>query len=115
MTSADILNNLEQNIKVGTEAVDFGKALDRLFINRDFKRVILDGYFKDESVRLVHLLSDPSMQSPEKQKAIHQQMTAIGELSQYFSVIRFHAKQGEKSVSECEDLREEILAEECNA
>lgn len=111
MNATDILNNLELNIKAGTEAVDFGKALDRLFANRDFKRVVLEGYFKDEAVRLVHLFSDPAFQSVEKQQSIQQQMLAIGHLHQYFQVIKFHARQGEKSVAESEDLREEILAE----
>ena len=112
MTQSDLLESIATNIKVGTEAVEFGKALERLQANRDFKRVILDGYFKDEAVRLVQLISEPDMQSAEKQQSIHQQMVAIGQLGQYFRVIKFHARQGEKSVYESEELREEILAEE---
>ena len=111
MTPSDILKSLEANIKVGNDAVDFGKALERLHNNKDFKRVILDGYFKDEARRLVHLLSAVDMQTKDKQESIIKQMEGIGQLSQYFNVVKFHARQGQKSVDECEELREEILVE----
>lgn len=111
MTPSEILKTLENNIKVSGEAVDFGKALERLYNNKDFKRVIVEGYFKDEPIRLVQLLSAVDMQTPDKQQSIMQQMVGIGQLQQYFNVIKFHARQGQKSIEECEDLREEILTE----
>lgn len=115
MTITEQLNQIEKDIKVSTEVVDFGNALERLRSNRDFKRVVLEGYFKDEAVRLVHLSADPSMQSPEKQESIKQQMNAIGQLNQYFNTVFFRARQAGKYIADAEEMRHELIAEEATS
>lgn len=112
MNITEQLNQIEKDIKVSTEVVDFGNALERLRSNRDFKRVVLEGYFKDEAVRLVHLSADPSMQSPEKQESIKQQTLAIGHLVQYLNTVFFRARQAGKYIADAEEMRHELIAEE---
>lgn len=103
---------IEENIKQAQKFVEAGEALERLKSNRDFKRVVLDGYFEREAVRLVHLKSDQNFQSTEMQKAIIAQIDAIGAVSQYFSTVLHKAAIARKAISSDEEAREEILEEE---
>ena len=108
---ANELEQIESSIKQSKRTVDLGSALERLFDNRDFKQVITEGYFNQEAVRLVHLKSDPNMQSPDTQKAIISQMDSIGYLNQYFSTVLALASMASKSIDADEQTREDLLAE----
>lgn len=108
---ANELEQIESSIKHAKRTVDLGSALERLFDNRDFKQVITEGYFNQEAVRLVHLKSDPNMQSPDTQKAIISQMDSIGYLNQYFSTVLALASMASKSIDADEQTREDLLAE----
>jgi len=105
---------IEENIKQARRLVDVGDALERLKNNRDFKKVMIEGYFEQEAVRLVHLKSDQNVQSPDMQKSINAQIDAIGAVSQYFSTILHKASVARKAIASDEEAREEILEEELN-
>jgi CHAT domain-containing protein len=109
--SNETLQAIEANIREAKKIVDQGDALERLRSNRDFKKVILDGYFADEAIRLVHLKASPAMQSPDMQKSIISQMDAIGSLDQYFTTVLQKASIARKAISADEETRDEILAE----
>jgi hypothetical protein len=98
---------IEQNIKEAAEQVATGSALARLFVNRDFKKVVLEGYFREESIRLVHLLADPNMQTAEKQTAIVNEMRAVGAFREYLRMVEHKASLASKSIA----FDEETLAE----
>lgn len=104
----DQIQEIEQNIKESRKTVDFGDALVRLHSNRDFKRVIVEGFFAEEAIRLVHLKSDANMQTPEKQQSILSQIDAIGSLKQYFKTAMFKADLARKSIAFDEQTREEL-------
>ena len=106
------LQQLELNIKQAQKMADLGDALERLRNNRDFKKVIEEGYFKDEAVRLVHLMSDSNMQSPEIQTSIHKQMIAVGVFRDYLETLNTRADMARRSVAADEATRDEILADE---
>ena len=89
-----------------------GDALERLYMNKDFKKVITEGYFENEAIRLVHLKADPNMQSVDSQKGIMQQMDSIGSLKQYFHLQRYLAESAGKSINFDEQTRQDMLAEE---
>jgi hypothetical protein len=105
---------IEENIKQAKKIVEVGEALGRLQNNRDFKRVVIEGYFEQEAIRLVHLKSDPNLQSPDSQKSILAQIDAIGAVSQYFSTVLHKASIARKAIASDEEARDEILAEELN-
>lgn len=105
----DQIQEIEQNIKESKKTVDFGDALVRLQSNRDFKRVILEGYFNEEAIRLVHLKSDSNMQTPDKQQSILLQIDAIGTLKQYFNTVLFKANLARKSIAFDEQTRDELI------
>ena len=106
------LQQLESNIKLAQKIVDMGDALDRLRNNRDFKKVIGDGYFEQEAIRLVHLMSDSNMQSPETQQSIHKQMIAVGVFREFLETLNVRANMARRAVEADEATRDEILAED---
>ena len=110
MDSSDI-QQIEANIKQSQKIVDLGESLERLRSNRDFKKVILEGYFEQEAIRLVHLKADPNMQTQERQQSILLQMDAIGSLNQYFNTLYMRATMANKAIVSDEQMRDELLAE----
>ena len=106
------VQRIEQNIRQAKEIVEFDKALQRLTENRDFQKVIQEGYFKAEAIRLVHLKADPSMQTPERQASVIAQMDAIGGLVSYLRTVSAAASMAMKAVESDEATLEEIAAEE---
>ena len=105
------LQAIENNIKQAQKTADLGDSLERLKSNRDFKKIVLEGYFEQEAIRLVHLKSDPNMQSADSQKAIATQMDAIGMFKQYLGLVSFKAALAGKSIEADEYARDELLEE----
>lgn len=107
-----LIEQIESDIQENKTVVEIAEALQRLRKNRDFKRIIEEGYFYDEAVRLVHLKSDPAFQTPERQRDILTQIDAIGALSQYFQTIRHRAGIAAKAIDAGIEERDALLAEE---
>ncbi|MGH1461222.1 MAG: hypothetical protein ACRBB6_04220 [Neptuniibacter sp.] len=106
------LETVEVSMEQAKKALGLRKNLERLTSNRDFKKVVLEGYFEQEAQRLVHLKAVPSMQTPEHQESIMKQIDAIGAVRNYFNTIMVFGAQAEKEMVSLEETREEILAEE---
>ena len=102
---------LDQNIQENKKIASLGQAVHRLRANRDFKEIFIEGYFKHEALRLVTLLSHPAMQTPEHQKSILTQMTAISAVDQYLTEVLRQASLAESNIAADEQTREEVLAE----
>jgi hypothetical protein len=110
--SQEQIQAIEANIREAKKFVEQGEALERLRTNRDFKKVISEGYFEREAIRLVHLKADPNMQSPEMQKSIVAQMDAIGSLDQYFKAVFQQANMARKAISSGEEMIDELRDED---
>jgi hypothetical protein len=111
MSQSDIAR-IEQDIKDAKVAIDLGNSLERLRSNREFKKVVLEGYFEKESVRLVLLKADPAMGHPETQGRIHKAIDAIGTLHDYFNAIAVSADSAERSIRANEKELEQLRKEE---
>lgn len=109
--SSNEIRQVEQNLSQAKKLVAIGEALQRLYSNRDFKKVIIEGFFEQEAIRLVHLKSDPAMSSNQHQENILKQMDAIGNLNQYFMTITKLASIASKTVDEDENTLAELLME----
>jgi len=113
MSSTDSqVQQIELNIRESKKQLDLGDALARLKSNRDFQKVIQQGYFEVEAIRLVHAKSDANLQSPESQRAILSQMDAIGTLAQYFHTVAFKAEMARKAIAYDTEVLNEMLAGE---
>jgi len=103
---------IELTIEQAKNLIKRGESLKKLYNNKDFKNVILEDYFKDNAIRLVHLRSDPNCQTDEIQGNILREMDGVGSLKKYFNVILALASRAEQDLAAAEEAREEIAAEE---
>lgn len=110
MTDPTQIAELDRSIADNTKLVELAKSLDRLESNRDFRKIVTDGYFAQEAIRLVHLKADPAMQTPDKQASVLRQIDAIGILSDYLRTIRLQGETARKGVEDAETDRAELLA-----
>ena len=108
------LELLEAEVKEYKKVVEFAQAVKRLELNKDFKKVFTEGYFKDEAVRLVHLRSDPECQSKADQENILKALDAIGHLSQYLKKAILEGDLALKQIAMNEDIQQELIAEGLN-
>ena len=112
--STETINAIERNMEKAKAVLDFSAPLERLRGNRDFKKVVLEGYFEQEAIRLVHLKADPNMQSPAIKQSIESQIDAIGQLSQFFSTALQKASMASRQIEADQETIEELAAEELN-
>lgn len=68
-------------------AVMMYEALSRLHDNPDFQKVILEGYFKDEPVRLTSLLATDYIRREGVRPVLMEKLVAISTLEDYFQTI----------------------------
>jgi hypothetical protein len=72
--------------------VELKEALDRLENGQpqkgDFKKVILDGYFKDKAINGVSLLSTDYVKQNGLRSDVMEQLIAISALEDYFATIK---------------------------
>ena len=106
------IEEIELNIEQAKLIVANGTALDRLRNNRDFKKVIVEGYFEKEAIRLVHMKSDFNLQDEVSQRDIDLDIVAVGRLGKYFNEVLRRADLASKAIEADEQTREELLAEE---
>ena len=105
------IEQLEVSMENAKKMVEDADALIRLSTNPDFTRIITDGYFAEESSRLVLTKALPNMSSDELQKDINNAIIAIGYLKRHFNSIMAMAGMARKSINESEKTRAEILEE----
>lgn len=72
-------------------AIDKRSALQRLMANPDFVSIFIDGYCRDEAIRLVHLKGQGNMQSEHSQAQVLKQIDAIGMFREFQRVIFLEA------------------------
>ena len=115
MNPTNPTEQIEQEIEISIDqargAVNKKDAMDRLISNPDFDALFTDGYFTEESTRLVSLLSDSEWQTPEKQKSLVDDMRAISSLRQYIMNIRALGRQMERQIAASESTLEELRTE----
>lgn len=66
---------------------DMYKALERLHDNPDFKRVILEGYFKDRAVNGVSMLANRGVIENNRRGQLMEELVAVSHLQDFFITI----------------------------
>ena len=112
MNSEQQLHKLEISLENAKKAIELANCLQRLHDNPDFKTLILQDFFVDESSRAVRLKSDPNMAAPEKQKNVDDVITTIGGLTLYFGKIYRLGDMSVRALEADQTTREEILEEQ---
>lgn len=106
----NILARMEREEKTAKAQVGLAKVLERLQENRDFIKLITEGYFEQEAIRLVRAKANNEMQTPEKQAAIMKDIDGIGALYQYFDTVRALGQIANRHLENIEAQRTEIFA-----
>jgi hypothetical protein len=111
------MSNQDESVELETieieHYVDMGQALNRLKDNADFKKVILEGYFKDKALDSVSLLSMPVVKKRGERGDIMEDLVAISNLQFFFMVIdQMHRAAVEPTLSDAEEA--ELAAQEAS-
>ncbi len=104
------IEQIELSIEDAQKMVDRKAQLEKLFSNREFRKLIEEGYFKDEAARLVSALSDPVLE-PHREK-ITRSIEGIGALQQYFRTILRTGDAASQAIVEAREALAEIRADE---
>ena len=109
MTNA--VREIQVSIEEARETVALNDALERLNQNADFRKVILDDYFKDNAIRLVELKAAPQAQAEQVQANIMRDIDAIGALKQHFNMLRVMAEQAKASIDDSQETLNDMAEE----
>jgi len=109
--SQNEIEQVELSIEAAQEMVARGRAAERLALVPEFKRLVLDGYFRDEAARLAHLLSDPNI-SEEIRAHVNRDLLGLGAFKRYLHVLVQLGHRAENEIEEARDALEEMRAEE---
>lgn len=107
------IRELEIEVEKAKAIIDTYEALVRLEKNKDFKKVILDGYLKEFALNTVLIRGRMEFRSNATLlESNTRKLDSIGELAEYFRNLRGNAAQMRNLLAEAESTREEILSEE---
>ncbi len=110
MSQTDI-DHLEIEMDFAKELISLNEDMVKLFDYPPFKRLILEGYFKEEPVRLVKLKCDAEFRADDKQNLVDRQIFGIGALTQYFERIERGAAMAKEGMDDMENTHEQLLDE----
>ena len=105
--------NVEQvnaELKECDDVISMGEALERLAQNKDFKKVVMDGYFKEYVSDMVCHLDFPEVQ--EQRDYYLKAIKGVSALSLYFKQTSHAREIALKSKEELLIARTEIMTEE---
>lgn len=112
MNTESQLEQIEVNIEEARRVRELRNAADRLHENEDFKKVILEGFFKEDAARVVGMLATAeAAQNKVIKEMLQNRIVGIGELFQYLRQIHYMGQQADQTLADDEQTREEILAE----
>lgn len=113
MNNSDNIQHVELSLSEAKKIVDLGAAVKRLEKNRDFQKVVLDGYFGDEAKRLVYLTAD-SVLDEKSMQSVWGDIRAIGSLRQYLINRKIMGDIAEKEVNDHSEMLEEMRLEDAD-
>lgn len=82
---SELLSVEDTNSKYHIEMLE---ALERLEKNKDYIKVIEDGYFRDETLRITSLLSSYDIKSKGLRPELMENLVAISNLQNYLEAVR---------------------------
>jgi hypothetical protein len=106
--SQENIQEIEATIEEANEMIGLYNRCERLFKNKDFKEVIMKGYFENEAIRLTSLLGHPQMQGEQTQKNIINDLKGIAALQGYISKLEMQADRAKDSVAEAKQMLTEM-------
>ena len=84
------MSNLEEQQVLEEENrywIGMWNALERLQNNKDFEKVILQGYFKDKAINGVSMLANDAVVDGGRRTAVMEDLIAISSLQDFFIML----------------------------
>ena len=106
---SNVVKEIEVDLEDAKAAVAKSEALERLHQNKDFKEVVLQGYFRDHAADLTSLLAHPAM--TQQRELILRSIEAVGETQQYFSTVFQQGAMQAEAISQHETALSELAEE----
>lgn len=103
------MEQIEISIEEAKKLVRMGDDLRKLTSNREFKRVILDGYFKEEAQRLVSISADHALR--EHQPQIAESIRAISLFQQFLQMVDRTGNMARQQIEDLEGERDLLESE----
>lgn len=104
----DILN-LETQIERAEAVVAQRDMVDKLANNREFKKLIVEAFMKDECARLTHMSTDPNLSLQDRADALASAQAA-GYLKRWLNALVTMGNMAERDIPEARATLEELRA-----
>jgi hypothetical protein len=105
------VNQLERQRKDNEELIAKRDMALKLFTNREFKKLILDGFCLEDCARYAQLSSDPSLNAEQRADSLGLAQAA-GHLRRYLSVVVQMGHRGEAENAKVDEAINEARLEE---
>lgn len=103
---------IEVSLEDAQKLIDRKTKLIKLQDNAIFKKIFVEGYFKDEAARIAQAITNPEMMDDIEQRELLSQLKAIGHMQNYMLTIRQAGTTMELALKEEEERK---IQEELNA
>lgn len=110
MVNENLVEALENQLSSTKEKVEQARQIRRLIANKDFKKLILEGFCRDDAARLVAESADPVLDVQQRADALAMAQ-AGGHLKRYLTMQLQQAMTAEREIPELEEQLEEARAE----
>lgn len=104
---------LEKQIEAAKEIKAQRDLMLKLVGNREFKKLIIEGFCRDEAARFAHLSTDPNMTAEARADSLGSAQAA-GYLKRWINAIIIQGNMAERELPEAESILAEMRAEESN-
>lgn len=104
------IDQVELSIEEARKKVERREAALRLAENSDFKELVLDGYCKDEAVRLVNTLNETGFE--ESQVDINRMLASISDFNRYMRHIVREGRIAKEAIIDHEITLDDLRAEQ---
>jgi len=105
------IQDIERDIRNAEDLLGYREMAIKLYDNREFRTLFVDGYFLTEAARLVQLSGDPRLDVNERLDTLHMAQ-ATGHAKRYLSTM---VQMGARAAEQLPQLRatlEELRAED---
>ena len=111
VTMSQMINSLENQLTSTKDMVARRDAALRLYDNRDFKLLMVDGFMRDEAARYVQASGDPAISLQDRADSLAMAQ-ASGHLKRFLSVTVVMGNQAARDVASLQEALDEERANE---
>jgi hypothetical protein len=104
---------LERQLTRAKDVVAQRDLMLRLSENHDFRKLIIDGFLKEECARFAHMSTDPNLGPQDRADALGSAQAA-GHLKRWINALILQGNVAERDIVDLNEALEEARAEESN-